>query len=76
MTNDATGIRQKEIEDIPNPTNTASIAGIAPMNALPLSVFLQYIYCDAIFIPDAIKKAIIGIPAHKMILKNGRESFA
>jgi hypothetical protein len=73
---DTTGIRQKEIEDIPNPMNVASMAGIEPINALPLSVCLQYMYCDAIFIPAAMRNAITGIPAHKIIVKKGMDSFA
>ena len=73
---DTTGIRQNEIEEIPKPMNTAKIDGIAPINAFPLSVFLQYMYCDAIFIPVAMRNAMIGSPAHKMTLKKGIESFA
>lgn len=73
---DTTGIRQKEMEEIPKPINTANIDGIAPINAFPLSVFLQYMYCDAIFIPDAMRNAMIGSPAHKITLKKGIESFA
>jgi hypothetical protein len=72
---DTTGIRQKEIEEIAKPINIATIAGIAPINAFPLSVLLQYMYCDAIFIPDAMRNPIIGSPAHKITLKAGIESF-
>ena len=73
---DTTGIRQKEIEEIASPMNTAMIDGIAPINAFPLSVCLQYMYWDAIFIPDATRNAMIGSPAHKTALKKGIESFA
>lgn len=66
---DATGIRQKEMDDTPKPIKIATSEGIAPINAFPLSTFLQYIYCDAIIIPDAIKKPIIGIPSHKITVK-------
>lgn len=72
---DTTGIRQKEIEEIANPINIAIIAGIAPINAFPLSVLLQYMYCDAIFIPDATRNPMIGSPSHKIRLKEGIESF-
>lgn len=73
---DTTGIRQKEIEEITNPIHTENMVGMAPINAFPLSVCLQYIYCDAMCIPDAIRNAIIGSPSHNIIRKNGIESFA
>ena len=64
------------MEEIPNPMNTAKMDGTAPINAFPPSVCLQYMYCDAIFIPAAIRNAMIGSPAHKITLKKGIESFA
>lgn len=64
---DTIGVRQKDMEEIAKPINVAIITGIAPINAFPLSVCLQYMYCDAIFIPDAMRNAMIGSPAHKMI---------
>ena len=72
---DATGIRQIAKDDTDNAMNTAKREGSAPKNAFPLSVDLQYIYCDARFIPVVSKKAIIGIPIHNIIVKNGMTSL-
>ena len=66
---DATGIRQKDMDDTPNPIKIAMSDGIAPINAFPLSTFLQYIYCDVIIIPDAIKNPIMGRHVHKITVK-------
>jgi hypothetical protein len=72
---DATGIRQIENEETANPTSTARRDGMAPVKAFPLSVFLQYIYCEAKFIPAVSRNAIIGILIHNTIVKEGIDSL-
>ena len=72
---EATGIRQMEKDETANPISTAKREGIAPMKAFPLSVSLQYIYCEARFIAAVSKNAITGILIHNTIVNEGMDSL-
>jgi hypothetical protein len=65
------GIRQKEIEEMPRPSNAVPMVGKAPKKAFPVSILPHIENCDAKLIATVMQYATIGTPAHNAILNHG-----
>lgn len=72
---DATGIRQYEIELIPNPNNTVPTDGNDPNSALPIFTVLQVTYWVIAFVAATIITVIIGKLIQSIYLKGCKDSL-